>query len=205
MGWQEAMPALYTMIVFDEWGGFLVLGILFVIIGSQHHQHRADVGPAPPPGVRRAAGAWPDPAADQLRRPGRGACSRPRSARSSASGWASPSRPSSATASTSAASTAAWTSGRWRSPGRRIDPVIVPRRQSRAHPPDPRLHALRRRRLVPVSRAAGRHHRRHRVDEVRTVGNDNERIERLRRAHVRRMEDLRAGSGGGAGRPVTSA
>ena len=43
------MPALYTMIVFDEWGGFLVLGILFVIIGfsiintvlmSVLHRHR---------------------------------------------------------------------------------------------------------------------------------------------------------------------
>ena len=49
MGWQEAMPALYTMIVFDEWAGFLVLGILFVIIGfsiintvlmSVLHRHR---------------------------------------------------------------------------------------------------------------------------------------------------------------------
>ena len=49
MGWREAMPALHTIILFDEWGAYLVLGILFVIIGfsiintvlmSVLHRHR---------------------------------------------------------------------------------------------------------------------------------------------------------------------
>jgi ABC-type lipoprotein release transport system permease subunit len=49
MGWREAMPALHAIIVFDEWGAYLVLGILFVIIGfsiintvlmSVLHRHR---------------------------------------------------------------------------------------------------------------------------------------------------------------------
>ena len=49
MGWREAMPALRDAVLIDEWGGYLVFGILFVIIGfsivntvlmSVLHRHR---------------------------------------------------------------------------------------------------------------------------------------------------------------------
>ena len=33
MGWREAMPALRDAVLIDEWGSYLVFGILFVIIG----------------------------------------------------------------------------------------------------------------------------------------------------------------------------
>ena len=49
MGWREAMPALHSAVLIDEWGGYLMLGILFVIVGfsiintvlmSVLHRHR---------------------------------------------------------------------------------------------------------------------------------------------------------------------
>ena len=49
MGWREAMPALRDAVLIDEWGSYLVFGILFVIIGfsivntvlmSVLHRHR---------------------------------------------------------------------------------------------------------------------------------------------------------------------
>ena len=49
MGWREAMPALRDAVLIDEWGAYLVFGILFVIIGfsivntvlmSVLHRHR---------------------------------------------------------------------------------------------------------------------------------------------------------------------
>ena len=49
MGWREAMPALRDAVLIDEWGGYLVFVILFVIIGfsivntvlmSVLHRHR---------------------------------------------------------------------------------------------------------------------------------------------------------------------
>ena len=49
MGWREAMPALRDAVLIDEWGGYLVFGVLFVIIGfsivntvlmSVLHRHR---------------------------------------------------------------------------------------------------------------------------------------------------------------------
>ena len=33
MGWREAMPTLRDAVLIDEWGGYLVFGVLFVIIG----------------------------------------------------------------------------------------------------------------------------------------------------------------------------
>ncbi len=33
MGWREAMPALRDAVLIDEWGAYLIFGILFVIIG----------------------------------------------------------------------------------------------------------------------------------------------------------------------------
>ena len=33
MGWREAMPALRDAVLIDEWGNYLIFGILFVIIG----------------------------------------------------------------------------------------------------------------------------------------------------------------------------
>ncbi len=33
MGWREAMPALRDAVLIDEWGAYLVFGVLFVIIG----------------------------------------------------------------------------------------------------------------------------------------------------------------------------
>ena len=49
MGWREAMPALRDAVLLDEWGAYLMFGILFVIIGfsivntvlmSVLHRHR---------------------------------------------------------------------------------------------------------------------------------------------------------------------
>ena len=49
MGWREAMPSLHAAVLVDEWGGYLMLGILFVIVGfsiintvlmSVLHRHR---------------------------------------------------------------------------------------------------------------------------------------------------------------------
>ena len=49
MGWREAMPALRDAVLIDEWGSYLIFGILFVIIGfsivntvlmSVLHRHR---------------------------------------------------------------------------------------------------------------------------------------------------------------------
>ena len=49
MGWREAMPALRDAVLIDEWGGYLIFGVLFVIIGfsivntvlmSVLHRHR---------------------------------------------------------------------------------------------------------------------------------------------------------------------
>ncbi len=49
MDWREAMPALYSAVLLDEWSAYLILGILFVIVGfsiintvlmSVLHRHR---------------------------------------------------------------------------------------------------------------------------------------------------------------------
>ena len=72
MGWREAMPALRDAVLIDEWGGYLVFVILFVIIGfsivntvlmSVLHRHREF-------GVLQALGL--DAASDGCRRAGRG-------------------------------------------------------------------------------------------------------------------------------------
>ena len=49
IGWREAMPALHSAVMLDEWSAYLILGILFVIVGfsiintvlmSVLHRHR---------------------------------------------------------------------------------------------------------------------------------------------------------------------
>ena len=72
MGWREAMPALRDAVLIDEWGGYLVFVILFVIIGFSIVNTVLMSGPPPPPGVRRTPGARADAASDGCRRAGRG-------------------------------------------------------------------------------------------------------------------------------------